>query len=55
MKTLIDEGVIRLGDIWKFYYVYGKGLNRIVIEKETRVCIGPLGPHLGCFLTAIDQ
>ncbi|KAJ5778899.1 hypothetical protein N7457_006619 [Penicillium paradoxum] len=37
MKTLIDEGVIQLGDIWKFYYVYGKGPGRTVIEKETRI------------------
>ncbi|KAJ5972858.1 uncharacterized protein N7479_002776 [Penicillium vulpinum] len=37
MGTLIDEGVIQLGDIWKFYYVYGRGSGRIVIEKEVRV------------------
>ncbi|KAJ6150264.1 hypothetical protein N7471_001463 [Penicillium samsonianum] len=37
MGTLIDEGVIQLGDIWKFYYVYGRGPGRIVIEKEVRV------------------
>ncbi|KAJ5504883.1 hypothetical protein N7463_007757 [Penicillium fimorum] len=38
MGTLIDEGVIQLGDIWKFYYVYGRGPGRIIIEKEVRVC-----------------
>lgn len=43
MGTLIDEGVIQLGDIWKFYYVYGRGPGRIVIEKEVRVCIST--PH----------
>ncbi|KGO68166.1 hypothetical protein PITC_038890 [Penicillium italicum] len=37
MGTLIDEGVIQPGDIWKFYYVYGRGPGRIVIEKEVRV------------------
>ncbi|KAJ5822732.1 hypothetical protein N7447_005072 [Penicillium robsamsonii] len=37
MGTLIDQGVIQLGDIWKFYYVYGRGTGRIVIEKEVRV------------------
>ncbi|KAJ5254014.1 hypothetical protein N7524_011194 [Penicillium chrysogenum] len=37
MGTLIDEGVIQLGDVWKFYYVYGRGPGRIVIEKEVRV------------------
>ncbi|CAG8287592.1 unnamed protein product [Penicillium nalgiovense] len=37
MGTLIGEGVIQLGDVWKFYYVYGRGPGRIVIEKEVRV------------------
>ncbi|CAI7564530.1 unnamed protein product [Penicillium viridicatum] len=37
MGTLINEGVIQLGDIWKFYYVYGRGPGRIVVEKEVRV------------------
>ncbi|KAJ9490776.1 hypothetical protein VN97_g2478 [Penicillium thymicola] len=37
MGTLINEGVIQLGDIWKFYYVYGRGAGRIVIEKEVKV------------------
>ncbi|KAJ5375549.1 hypothetical protein N7517_007555 [Penicillium concentricum] len=37
MGTLIDEGVIQLGDIWKFNYVYGRGPGRIVIEKEVRI------------------
>ncbi|KAK4866638.1 hypothetical protein LT330_008191 [Penicillium expansum] len=37
MGTLLDEGVIQLGDIWKFYYVYGRGPGRVVIEKEVRV------------------
>ncbi|KAJ5437388.1 hypothetical protein N7445_005932 [Penicillium cf. griseofulvum] len=27
----------KLGDIWKFYYVYGRGPGKIVIEKEVRV------------------
>ncbi|KAJ5139344.1 uncharacterized protein N7515_004192 [Penicillium bovifimosum] len=37
MRTLIDEGVIQLGDVWRFTYVYGKGADRIVIDKETRI------------------
>lgn len=45
MKTLIDEGVIQVGDIWKFSYVYGKGSSRMVIEKETRVGIDLTAPH----------
>jgi hypothetical protein len=37
MKTLIEEGAFQLGDIWRFEYVYGKGADRIFIQKETRV------------------
>ncbi|CAG8896628.1 unnamed protein product [Penicillium egyptiacum] len=37
MGTLIEEGVIQLGDVWKFYYVYGRGPGKIVVEKEVRV------------------
>ncbi|OGE51144.1 hypothetical protein PENARI_c014G01941 [Penicillium arizonense] len=37
MKTLIDEGAFQLGDIWRFEYVYGKGADRIFIQKETRI------------------
>ncbi|KAJ6016865.1 hypothetical protein N7451_000244 [Penicillium sp. IBT 35674x] len=35
--TLINEGVIQVGDVWRFNYVYGKGADRIVIDKEARV------------------
>ncbi|CAG8019122.1 unnamed protein product [Penicillium salamii] len=37
LGTLIKEGVIQLGDVWKFYFVYGKGADRLVIDKETRI------------------
>ncbi|KAJ5107757.1 hypothetical protein N7456_004432 [Penicillium angulare] len=37
LKTLVAEGVIRIGDVWRFTYVYGKGADRILIDKETRV------------------
>ncbi|KAJ5302260.1 hypothetical protein PENANT_c008G09173 [Penicillium antarcticum] len=37
IKTLIDEGAFRLGDIWNFEYVYGKGADRIFIHKEARI------------------
>lgn len=53
MKTLIDEGVIQIGDIWKFHYVYGKGSSRMVIEKETRVSIDLVAPQLDHLLIAI--
>lgn len=37
LVTLINEGVIQIGDVWRFNYVYGKGVDRIVIDKEARV------------------
>ncbi|KAJ5564024.1 hypothetical protein N7513_000266 [Penicillium frequentans] len=37
LVTLINEGVIQVGDVWRFNYVYGKGADRIVIDKEARV------------------
>jgi hypothetical protein len=42
LGTLIREGVILLGDIWRFHYVYGRGPGKIVIEKEARVRIDTL-------------
>ncbi|KAF9245139.1 hypothetical protein DTO006G1_6569 [Penicillium roqueforti] len=43
LGTLIDEGVIQPGDIWKFYHIFGRGSGRIIIEKEVMVldCVGP--------------
>ncbi|KAJ6088442.1 hypothetical protein N7486_009703 [Penicillium sp. IBT 16267x] len=37
LTTLVDEGVIQVGDVWRFNYVYGRGADRIVIDKEARV------------------
>ncbi|KAJ5768942.1 hypothetical protein N7520_003501 [Penicillium odoratum] len=37
LGTLVEEGAIQIGDVWRFNYVYGKGAERIVIDKETRV------------------
>lgn len=53
MGTLLDEGVIQLGDIWKFYYVYGRGPGRVVIEKEVRVCKDLSTPHTAS--TSVDS
>jgi hypothetical protein len=39
LGTLIMEGVIQPGDVWRFYFVFGKAAERIVIEKECRVRI----------------
>ncbi|KAJ5661013.1 uncharacterized protein N7484_000385 [Penicillium longicatenatum] len=35
--TLINQGVIQIGDVWRFNYVYGRGVDRIIIDKEARV------------------
>jgi len=40
LVTLINEGVIQIGDVWRFNYVFGKGADRIVIDKEARVWFG---------------
>lgn len=45
LGTLITEGVIQLGDIWRFYFVFGRGPGRIVIEKEVRVCTDVFTSH----------
>ena len=37
LGTLVDAGVIMVGDVWRFNYVYGKGAERIIIDKEARV------------------
>lgn len=38
LGTLVMQGLAQLGDVWRFYYVFGKGPDRIVVEKEARVC-----------------
>lgn len=37
LATLIDEGVIRIGDVWKYSRAFGKGAGRLMVEKEARV------------------
>ncbi|CAG8173442.1 unnamed protein product [Penicillium olsonii] len=37
LGTLITEGVVQLGDVWRFYFVFGRGSGRIVIDKEARI------------------
>ncbi|KAJ5714824.1 uncharacterized protein N7483_012005 [Penicillium malachiteum] len=37
LATLIDAGVFHIGDIWRFTYVYGRGADRIYIDKEARI------------------
>ncbi|KAJ5338794.1 hypothetical protein N7452_005522 [Penicillium brevicompactum] len=37
LGTLVTQGVVQSGDVWRFHYVFGKGADRIVVEKEARV------------------
>lgn len=39
LRVLVEAGVILPGDIWRFTFVFGKGENRMVIDKEARVWI----------------
>lgn len=37
LGTLVEDGVFLPGDVWRFTYVFGKGADRMVIDKEARV------------------
>ncbi|KAJ5313651.1 FAD dependent oxidoreductase [Penicillium atrosanguineum] len=37
LRELVAAGVIQLGDVWRFNFVFGRGENRLVIDKEARV------------------
>ncbi|KAJ5718284.1 hypothetical protein N7488_003930 [Penicillium malachiteum] len=37
LAALIEAGVFHIGDVWRFIYVYGKGADRIYIDKEARI------------------
>ncbi|KAJ5712693.1 hypothetical protein N7493_009161 [Penicillium malachiteum] len=37
LATLIEAGVFHIGDVWRFTYVYGRGADRIYIDKEARI------------------
>jgi hypothetical protein len=39
LRVLVEAGVILPGDVWRFTFVFGKGENRMVIDKEARVWI----------------
>lgn len=42
LSQLINDGVILLGDVWRFRYAYGKGEGSLRIDKEARVFMVPL-------------
>lgn len=37
LAELVDAGIILLGDVWRFTFVFGKGEQRVVIDKEAKV------------------
>ncbi|KAE8148480.1 Asx homology domain-containing protein [Aspergillus avenaceus] len=37
LSTLIEQGVVRGGDIWKYSRAFSKGANRVLVEKEVRI------------------
>ncbi|KAJ5887663.1 hypothetical protein N7495_007704 [Penicillium taxi] len=37
LRDLIADGVILMGDVWRFQFVFGKGDERIFIDKEVTV------------------
>lgn len=37
LVTLIEEGLVRVGDVWKYSRSFGKGGSRILVEKEAKI------------------
>lgn len=37
LGTLVEEGLIQVGDVWKFRHLLGRGAEQYSIEKEARV------------------
>lgn len=40
LATLVEHGLVREGDIWKYSRSLSKG--KVLVEKEARVCISPI-------------
>lgn len=51
LETLVHEGIIRVGDVWKFSHTFGKGRGkpRIFIEKEAKVRLFLIPFCVSCF------
>src|SRR5207249_773775 len=37
LDTLVKHGVVQAGDVWKYSRTFGKGPERVLVEKEVRV------------------
>ncbi|KAF7597318.1 hypothetical protein BBP40_006258 [Aspergillus hancockii] len=37
LSTLIEHGVVREGDVWKYSRAFSKGRNKLLIEKEAKI------------------
>lgn len=46
LETLVENGVVRVGDIWKYSRIYVKDGVRILLEKEVKVSLRPSVFHL---------
>lgn len=39
LETLIQHGVVRVGDVWKYSRVFGRKTERVFVEKEAKVSV----------------
>lgn len=39
LQTLIEHGVVRVGDVWKYCHAFGEKKAPIVVEKEAKVSL----------------
>jgi hypothetical protein len=37
LDTLVKHGIVQVGDVWKYSRTFGKGPDRVLIEKEVKV------------------
>ena len=38
LATLVEHGVVRKGDVWRYSRSFSRGRNRVLLEKEVKVC-----------------
>ncbi|KAK2803843.1 hypothetical protein FQN50_006850 [Emmonsiellopsis sp. PD_5] len=37
LETLVKEGVVRVGDVWRYSRAFGKSGTKVLVEKEARI------------------
>ncbi|KAA8643291.1 hypothetical protein EYZ11_002328 [Aspergillus tanneri] len=45
LQTLVEQGLVREGDVWKYSRAFSKGPGRILVEKEAKI-VAINGPRL---------